>query len=197
MFCVALTGAIASGKSTVCQLFSDLGIDIINADQIAKQLTQKGEAAHQAIIEHFGRNMMLPDGNIDRSHLRTIITTDPHAKHWLEQLLHPAIRSAIKESIHQCHSPYCIVEIPLLVSKQDYPYINRVLHVDAPTEQKIVRLMQRDHASREQALAMLSIQPDEKKRRSIADDYFCNDGNMEHLKQHVNQLHQKYLQCTR
>lgn len=193
VYCVGLTGNLASGKSTAATFFSALGVQIINADQISRELTAKNHAAYHEIIQHFGSEIVDENGELNRKILRTIIFSDPNARKWLEQLLHPLIRQKIKEQVDLCTTAYCIVEIPLLIDKKTYPYINKILLIDAPQGQQISRVMQRDQCSRKQALAILASQPEMSLRLKNADDVFVNDSGIEALKTAITHLHHKYL----
>ena len=194
IYCIGLTGSIASGKSTVAAYFTQLGIDVISADDIARELVNRDQPALQQIIRHFGKSVLTKDGNLNRHHLRELIVNNAKDRLWLERLLHPRIREKIQQRIHQCKSPYCIIEIPLLIDKSDYPYLNRVILVLAEHEQQVTRIMARDHCSREQALAMLATtRADEDKRRGIADDVVVNDGALNTMKTQINTLHTQYL----
>ncbi|KTC93519.1 dephospho-CoA kinase [Fluoribacter dumoffii] len=194
VYCVGLTGGIGSGKTTVAELFSRLGIEVIHADKISRELTQKDKSAYKRILEHYGNRILLDDGELDRSKLREIIFSDPKERDWLEHLLHPLIREVIKQRVAASLSPYCMIEIPLLISKEAYPYINRILLLCAPEELQISRLMQRDQCSKEQAQAILAAQPDIEKRLDSADDIVINNRDIEQLSQKVNDLHYTYLQ---
>lgn len=197
VFCVGLTGSIASGKSTVAEVFAQLNVPIINADKIAKELTAKGQPALQAIVTHYGQELLTTEGELNRRALREIIFTNSQERSWLEHLLHPLIRQAIKEQVASCTSIYCVVEIPLLVDKTLYPYIDRILLVTAPVETQITRIMQRDQCTKEQALTAIATQPDLKVRLQNADDLLINNVEVEQLKNQVMDLHQKYLLLAR
>lgn len=195
MFCIGLTGTIASGKSTVAALFAKRGIDVINADHIAKMLVKRGQPALQQIIDHFGKSILTTEGELNRRHLRELIVNNTNKRIWLEELLHPLIRKQIQAEIDDCKSPYCIIEIPLLTDTTHYPYLNRVLLIQAHPEQQIMRLMTRDHSSREQACALLATtRADDIKRQAIANDILVNDGSLVSLREKVDTLHDEYLQ---
>lgn len=130
-YCVGLTGNIATGKSTVATIFKQLEIEVISADCIAKQLTTKGQAAYTEIAAHFGSEILAADGQLNRRSLREIIFADKNERLWLENLLHPLIRKGIEEQISLCKSAYCVIEIPLLVDKVNYPYLNKILLIAA------------------------------------------------------------------
>ncbi|KTD60958.1 dephospho-CoA kinase [Legionella shakespearei] len=193
VFSVGLTGNIASGKSTVATIFAELGIHVINADQISRDLTVMGSPVLREIVNHFGSSVLSEDGTLNRKYLRELIFSHSEERAWLEQLLHPLIRKQLEEQIKNCTSAYCILEIALLTDKTNYPYLDKILLVTAPEDVQIARVMQRDHCTKEQALAILSSQPDLATRLNSADDTLVNDSGFEELKYKVEQLHQNYL----
>lgn len=197
MYCVGLTGNIASGKSTVASQFANLGIDVISADLIAKKLTAIGQPAFKQIVKHFQPTVLTPTGELNRRHLRELIFNSDEDRLWLETLLHPLIREQIQHEISHCHTPYCLIEIPLLTDKSSYPYLNRVLLVLAKHEQQIARLNWRDGSSREQSLAILKTQANETTLRMLADDVLMNDGSLEALQAQIIQLNHQYLSIAR
>ncbi len=193
MYCIGLTGTIASGKSTAIDFFRTKGIDTLNADDIARQLTQKDTPALAEIGQYFGDDILTPNGELNRRLLRNHIMHHPESRHWLERLLHPQIRQKIELSISKCHSPYCIIEIPLLTDRSAYPYLQRVLLITALSQQQIERLIKRDHCSENEALALLTHQESNNNRATLADDIVFNNGSIDELHQKLNQLHQQYL----
>ena len=194
VYCVGLTGNVASGKTTVSELFANLGVDVINADVISKALTAKNQAAYNNIVAYYGPDILRDDGELNRHALRDIIFSNRKARKWLEALLHPLIRQKIETQVALCATPYCIIEIPLLVDRKTYPYLNRVLLVHAPVAAQVSRVMQRDACSKAQAQAILSAQPDMKLRMKHADDMLNNDSGFNELKDAVTKLHHQYLQ---
>ena len=192
-YCVALTGGAASGKSTVANMFVQLGVNIIDADTIAKQITNTGSDAFIKIIRHFGEDFLTLNGDLDRKLLRQYIIANVDARLWLEQLLHPLIQTNIQTAITQSNESYTIIEIPLLRQKTNYPYLNRVLWVRAPTEIQCQRLMEREHYSLEEAIAFLKIQIDNETYQAIADDILDTDQPIQSLQQQVYALHTQYL----
>lgn len=194
-FVVGLTGGIATGKSTVAALFAELGVPIIDADVIARDLTEVNSPAHTAIIERYGDRVVFK-GELNRAALRSIIFSHEEERHWLEKLLHPLITIAIKEQMMQVNAPYCIAAIPLLVETGPYDFIQRILVVDAPRLVQMERLMMRDHASKTEALAILETQADRETRLAQADDIIENDGILADLRERVKKLHEQYLQLS-
>ena len=196
MYCVGLTGNIGSGKSTVSSYFKELGIDIIDADKVAKDLTVQEKPAFTEIVLHFGKSILSPTGDLNRRQLRQLIFDNVHERLWLENLLHPLIRKEIEQKAKATNSPYCVIEIPLLKDKLSYPYLNRVLVVQASHELQISRFMARDNSSKDDALAILAAQTDLTKQKALADDLILNTGTLKELKKNVKDLHKKYLELS-
>lgn len=194
VFCVGLTGSIASGKSTVSAFFAGFGADVISADKIALALTQINQPAYAHIVEHFGSEVVHQDGTINRKRLREIIFSQPEQRKWLEELLHPLIREQLAKYVEHSKKIYCVIEIPLLLDKAHYPYLNQILVVTAPQEVQIRRVIERDQCTLEQALAILEAQPQLSQHLQFANDIIVNDLNLSELKQAVEHLHHKYLQ---
>lgn len=193
MYCIGLIGTIASGKSTVAALFAKLGVDVISADHIARELTAPGEAALAEIVAHFGPTLLDSHQALNRAALRDIIFQSPKDKLWLEALLHPMIRERISQRVHQCITTYCIIEIPLLKQRGDYPYLNRILWVSADEAQQIHRAVGRDQCRVEQVMSILSQQKKTEHYHSLADDVLVNNQGIEELQQAVQTLHDIYL----
>jgi dephospho-CoA kinase len=196
VFAVGLTGNIASGKTTAARIFSSFGVDVINADTVARELTTINTEAYKKIIAHYGPNLVLSNGEINRRTLRNIIFSDAKERKWLENLLHPLIRKELAHRVESCLKPYCIVEIPLLIDKLNYPYINKILVISAPPHIQITRVMERDQCSKKQAEAILSAQPDIKLRLKNADNIINNDSDFDTLKHSLEVLHSQYINWT-
>ena len=193
MYCVGLTGPIASGKSTVAMLFAKLGVDLINADLIAKQLTAKDRPALASIIAHFGPEFLDSEGELQRRLVRDIIFKHPQERRWLEQLLHPLIRQEIQTRLQIPPTYYYMIEIPLLSDKSHYPYLNRTLVVLANSLLQTQRVMQRDQHTALQVDAIVAAQANEQFYRDLADDILLNNESISDLEQSVLQLHRRYL----
>ena len=194
MYCIGLTGTIASGKSLAMDYFKSQAIDTLNADVIARELTQKDSLALADISGHFGKDFFTPNGDLDRRKLRSHIVAHPEARQWLEQLLHPMIRQHIQSALANCKSPYCVIEIPLLLDRTPYPYLNRVLLINSEPQQQIQRLMARDHCTKAEAQALLALQESNNHRAALADDIVLNTGSVDELNCKLGELHHNYLQ---
>jgi dephospho-CoA kinase len=192
MLVIGLTGGIGSGKSTVAQLFVNHGIPIIDADIIARDVTQPGNLAYLDIIKHFGNDILLSDGKLDRPKLREIIFSDSKQRLWLESCLHPLISKEMKRQIKTFSTPYCIAVIPLLLEVEFYSLINRILVVDAPEHLQIERIAARDNASKPQIEAIIKTQAKRADRIARAHDVITNEGTLTNLSQKIEKLHQKY-----
>ncbi len=193
MYCVGLTGTIASGKSAALTYFKTLGIDTLSADDIAKQLTRKDSPALTQICLHFGNKILTEKGDLNRRQLRNHIMNHPADRLWLENLLHPLIRQHIELNISQCLEPYCVIEIPLLNDRKTFPYLNRVLLITSEPQQQIDRLMARDNCSKTEALSLLEHQKSNNNHATVADDILFNNGSIETFHNELNALHHRYL----
>lgn len=193
MKCIGLTGQAGSGKSTVARLFQGLGIPLIQADEINRQLLIPHQFAYEAIVKHFGSEVLNPDATLNKAWLRETIIRSPKHRQWLEDLLHPLIQTKIKHQIQQLsEAPYCLIEIPLLITQEKYPYIQRILLVRAPLSDQIHRLVQRDAISPAQAQALIQLQPNLATYLKHSHDVIDNNQDLAHLKQEILQLDQLY-----
>jgi len=195
-FRVALTGGIASGKSTVANLFAELGVPLIDTDVIAREVVEPGRPALAAIVAAFGPGVLDAQGCLDRRRMRERIFADPAAKQRLEAVLHPAIRAEMERQSRVAGGPYQVLVIPLLAESRRRDHVDRVLLVDVPEALQVERLALRDGVSREQAEAALNAQATRAERLAIADDVIQNAGRVDELKQQVRALHDKYLQLA-
>jgi dephospho-CoA kinase len=195
-FRVALTGGIASGKSTVANLFARHGVPLIDTDVIARDVVEPGQPALARIVAAFGPGVLDADGRMDRRRMRDRVFTDPAARQRLEDVLHPAIRAEMERQSAAARGPYQILVIPLLTESGRREHVDRVLVVDAPEALQIARLMQRDHVQREQALAALAAQAKRDARLEFADDVIVNDGDPAALTAQVDALHREYLRLA-
>jgi len=182
-FIVGLTGGIASGKSALAAEFEKLGAPVIDADVVARQIVEPGPIL-DAIVHRFGPGILLPDRTLDRQALRNIVFADPNQRKALEAMTHPAIRAELQRAAQAAESPYAIVAIPLLVEaggRATYPWLDRVLVVDAPVALQHARLMRRDGSTPELADQMIAAQASREQRLALADDIVVNDDQPAHL----------------
>ncbi|OCG03097.1 dephospho-CoA kinase [Gilliamella sp. wkB112] len=193
-YVVALSGGIASGKSTIANLFAKLGVPIIDADVIARQVVQSGTPAFNLIIKHFSQEILLPNGELDRSQLREIIFNNDHERLWLNSLLHPIIQQETQHQIAmQQATDYVIWVVPLLIENNLHHLADRVLMIDSPVELQLKRLIQRDNIDKTLALKMIQSQISSSKRLLHADDIINNNGDLKSLAEQVNKLHHQYI----
>ncbi|MGG7794765.1 dephospho-CoA kinase [Klebsiella aerogenes] len=192
-YTVALTGGIGSGKSTVADEFAHLGVTVIDADIIARQVVEPGTPALLAIAERFGPQMINDDGSLNRRRLRERIFAHSEDKAWLNALLHPLIQQETRRQMQASTSPYILWVVPLLVENRLTDKADRILVVDVPKETQIERTIRRDGVSREHAEHILAAQATREQRLAAADDVIENMGSADAVASHVARLHDKYL----
>lgn len=191
---IGLTGGIGSGKTTVANLFADnYGIDIIDADIVAREVVEPNTLGLNAIIEKLGADILLEDGTLNRAKLREAIFSQPELKQWLNELLHPLIREKMLHDINLSKSPYCLLVVPLMVENNLQTLTNRLLVVDVDEQTQIERTQQRDNVSVEQIKNILASQATRQQRLDAADDVITNNGDNQALTSQVAQLHRLYL----
>ena len=193
MFVLGLTGGIGSGKSAVAACFKEYGIKVVDADIAARKVVELGMPALQAIAKHFGEQVLQADGTLDRAALRSIVFDDEQQRHWLEQLLHPAIGAWIATELASATSAYAILESPLLLETEQRKATQRALVVDVSQELQIARATARDNNTREQIEAIIAAQLPREERLARADDVIDNSGPLAALQSAVAVLHQQYL----
>ena len=193
-FAVGLTGGIGSGKSTVAELFAELGADVVDTDQIAHALTRPGQAAVEEIARRFGPQYATADGALDRTRMGKLAFEDARARKDLESILHPPIRREAERRVANSTAPYAILVVPLLFESGTYQsLVRRVLVVDSDQETRIERVRRRNKLSREEILAIIAAQIGQAERVRRADDVIRNDGDLAALAAQVAALHRKYL----
>lgn len=196
MFVVGVTGGIGSGKTAVTNAFQELGITIVDADIAAREVVTLGSKGLNAITDHFGTDILLENGTLNRAKLREIIFKNLAEKKWLEQLTHPLIREEIIKGLKDSTSPYTILVSPLLIESGQSQLVNRVLVVDVPVDVQIQRTCERDSNPQSQVEAIIKSQLDRETRLSYADDIINNDQSLLHLQQQVAKLNQQYLRLS-
>jgi dephospho-CoA kinase len=192
-YCVALTGGIASGKTAVADRFAELGAGVIDADIVARELVAPNGAALSEIVAAFGADILDKHGALDRQAMRTRVFEHPDARRRLEAILHPRIRSVLRERSRLVPDPYALLVIPLLVESGHYDWVDRVLVVDASRDVQRSRLIARDHIAADLADAMLDAQASREQRLAIADDIISNEGTLAELELRVVELHTRYV----
>jgi dephospho-CoA kinase len=196
---VALTGGIASGKTTVANLFAAHGVPLVDTDLIAREVVEPGQPALAAVVATFGADVLDQEGRLDRRRLREIIFGDAAARGRLEAILHPAIRAEMERQSAAAADagPYQLLVIPLLAEGGRRNHVDRVLVVDTPESVQVARLMARDAVTREQAEASLRAQAARTARLGMADDVVTNTGRIEDLRDQVDALHLQYVNFAR
>ena len=197
LFNVALTGGIASGKSTVAALFAQLGVTVIDLDVIAREVVAPGSGLLERIIERFGEGLRAPDGGLKRRELREIVFINASSRAWLEALLHPAIHERAAQQRAQSLGPYVITVVPLLAESKSAQAYDRVLLVDCDEQLQRARLSARDQVSAAMVDATLAAQAGRAARRALADDVIENNGAPQALLPKVQELHKRYLLMAR
>ena len=196
-YIVGLTGGIGSGKSTVADIFVKQGVELVDTDQIAHELTSASGAAMASLRQTFGNAIVSPDGALDRAAMRQLVFSHPPAKAQLEGILHPMIRQISAERCQAAVSPYVILAVPLLVESGTYrERCQRIATVDCPESLQIKRVMQRNGLSEEEVRRIMQTQASRAERLAIADDVIRNDGDLASLTQQIEKLHQRYLELA-
>jgi len=192
VYAVALTGGIGSGKTTVSDLFGKLGADVIDTDEIARNLTTSGEPAVTQLAGRFGEDVVLADGSLNRVRMREIAFEDENARLALEGILHPLIGAEVRRRLCVSPGPYALVVIPLLSESRGHEYASRIAVVDCSEEQQIARVMKRSNLSHDEVLAIMATQTSRKDRLAIADDVIDNAGSSDELRSKIDSLHREY-----
>ncbi|AKC31921.1 dephospho-CoA kinase [Candidatus Pantoea carbekii] len=193
---VALTGGIGSGKSTVANVFSELGINIIDADSIAREIVRPGSPALQKIIARYSRSILTEEGKLNRAMLRNIIFQSCKEKNWLDDLLHPLINMRTEQLKKLTSSPYIIWVVPLLIENGLQHLADRVLVIDTEEIIQLQRTQRRDKISFNQVEKILSVQISRTQRLAYANDVIENNGTIEQMMERVAELHQSYLRLA-
>jgi len=191
---IGLTGGLGSGKSTVAARFASHGIEIVDTDAIARELTAPGGAAISALRAAFGEAAIAADGGLDRAHMRALAFADQQARARLEGILHPLIEAESQRRAASARSPYVVIDIPLLVETGRWPgRCDRICVVDCPREMQIARVAGRNGHSRNEIEAILAAQVSREARLAVADDVIDNSGALSALQIRVDALHACYL----
>lgn len=185
-FILGVTGGIATGKSTVVDVFRKAGVPIVDGDLIAREIVEPGQPALKALVAAFGEEILTED-RLNRKKLGEIVFNDPAKRQLLDRLLDGYLRGAITDQIKDAAktAPLVVADIPLLYEADYQQYMDQVAVVYIPKELQLTRLMQRDHLTKEAALQRMKSQLSIEEKRQKADFLFDNQGTREETRQQV------------
>ena len=193
MLVIGLTGGIGSGKSTVARYFAELGVPVIDADVVSRDLVAPGGDALREIVARFGRDLLHADGTLDRARLRERVFRHPAERRALEDILHPRIYEEMRRRMRSLRATYCIAVIPLLLETGQRGFVDRLLVVDTSETVQRERAQRRDGVGAEQVDAVMRAQVDRETRLRAADDVIANEGDLDALQRATEALHRRYL----
>ncbi|OQW75666.1 MAG: dephospho-CoA kinase [Proteobacteria bacterium ST_bin11] len=193
MLKIGLTGGIGSGKSTVCRMFAEFGVPIVDADLIARWLVEPGQPALARIASTFGSEMLNQYGSLNRGKLRDTVFADPAKKAQLDAIMHPLVYANIVLEVNALQTDYCVIAVPLLLESKNPYTVDRILVVDCSVETQLARVTARDKLSQAQVQAIINTQIQREQRLAKADDVIDNDAGPEQLAEQVKRLHNSYL----
>ena len=194
---IGLTGGIGSGKSAAASIFKDLGIDSIDADDLARDSLNINSKGYKLFINEFGEKYLDENEDINRELLRKDIFNDPATKIKLENIIHPLVRSGIQDFIKSSKSDYCIIVVPLIYETSSSELYDRILVTDCDVDIQIERTSKRDNQTISQIENILDKQATREQRISIANEVILNNGSIEHLRKSVLNIHKKYMEITK
>ena len=192
-FVVGITGGIGSGKSAVTDYLETKGITVVDADKVARVVVEPGTSGLAAIAEHFGGDILLPDGTLDRAALRKIVFDNPDEREVLEGITHPRIREEIARQLSDASSPYVVLASPLLLESGQSSFADYVVVVDVPESVQLSRTMTRDDNSEQLVKSIMAVQLDRETRLARSDTSISNEGTLEELHTRVDALHTDLL----
>ena len=190
---VGLTGGIGSGKSVAGDFFIELGIDVIDADHVSKNILDDNESAKKLFLEHFGEKFIDKNNNVDRALLRDEIFKNKDKKEALESIIHPIVREEIFNFIENSNSIYKIIMVPLIYETNSQDFYDKIVVVDCKEENQIIRASKRDNKTKNDIINIMKNQASSEERMSIADEVIKNDSSLDDLKKQVIKVHQKLL----
>ena len=194
---IGLTGGIGSGKSSAAALFEDIGVDLIDADDLARDSLSINSEGYKLFIEEFGDKYLDENKNINRELIRKLIFNDSDAKSKLENIIHPIVRSGIETFIKNKKSDYCIIVVPLIFETNSSKIYDRVLVIDCDVDVQISRTSKRDNQTKSDIENIVNKQATREQRLSIADDVIVNNGSLDLLRNEVLKIHKKYLEIVK
>jgi dephospho-CoA kinase len=190
---VGLTGGIGSGKSVAGDFFIELGIDVIDADHVSKNILDDNESAKKLFLENFGEKFIDKNNKIDRAILRDEIFKNEDKKEALESIIHPLVREEIFNFIENSNSVYKIIMVPLIYETNSQDFYDKIVVVDCKEENQIIRASKRDNKTKNDIINIMKNQASSDERMSIADEVIKNDSSLDDLKKQVIKVHQKLL----
>ena len=191
---IGLTGGIGSGKSAAAALFKDIGVDLIDADDLARDSLNINSEGYRLFIEEFGDEYLDENKNINRKLIRKLIFNDSDAKSKLENIIHPIVRTGVETFIKNNKSDYCIIVVPLIFETNSSKIYDRVLVIDCDVDIQILRTSKRDNQTKSDIKNIVNKQATREQRLSIADDVIVNNGSLDLLRNEVTKMHKKYLE---
>ena len=191
---IGLTGGIGSGKSAAAALFKDIGVDLIDADDLARDSLNINSEGYKLFIDEFGDKYLDENKNINRELIRKLIFNDSDAKLKLENIIHPIVRSGIETFIRNTKSNYCIIVVPLIFETNSSKIYDRILVIDCDVDVQISRTSKRDNQAKSDIENIINKQATREQRLSIADDVIVNNGSLDLLRMEVLKIHKKYLE---
>jgi dephospho-CoA kinase len=194
---IGLTGGIGSGKSAAAVLFKDIGVDLIDADDLARDSLNINSEGYKLFIKEFGDKYLNENKNINRELIRKLIFNDSDAKSKLENIIHPIVRSGIETFIKNKKSDYCIIVVPLIYETNSSKIYDRVLVIDCDVDVQISRTSKRDNQVKSDIENIINKQATREQRLSIADDVIVNNGSLDLLRMEVLKIHKKYLEIVK
>ena len=194
---IGLTGGIGSGKTAISNKFEQLGINLVDADIVAREVVAIGSDGLNQIHAHFGSDILNEDKTLNRAKLRELIFKDESQKTWLNNLLHPMIRAKIIYQLNQFSSPYVILVAPLLFENNLNELCHRTLLIDVPVEAQIQRTTSRDNVSEAQVKNIIAAQMPREDKLKLADDVLDNSLSLTSADKKVMALHQSYLNLSK
>jgi dephospho-CoA kinase len=191
---VGLTGGIACGKTTVAEMFGDLGIPVIDADDLAREVVEPGTPGLQLIVEEFGKGVLDEEGALDRKKVGDLVFGDEEAREALNAIMHPLIGAAGAERIMALQNdpaPYLLYEAALLVETRAYEAFSALIVVSAEESLQRLRLIARDGFSAPEANARIESQLPLSRKTAVADFVVTNNGDLEATRAQVEEIHEK------
>jgi dephospho-CoA kinase len=194
---IAVTGTAGSGKTAVCNRIEALGAEVVNSDELAREVVVPGTAAYEKIVDYFGKKTVSGNGTLNRQMLRHIIINDDASRRALEQIVHPEIKMRIDSRIARAGrkgKPIIVVEVPLLFESGMAKQFDIIILVVTDDELKIERLIQRDRVSKDDAEALLKSQLSDKKKVEKSDFLIHNDDDLQEMEKDVDRIYKKILE---